>query len=163
MRSKALIHKSFLALFLLALAVWGASCTSSTPLQETTQQQKTQQQKSQQETTQQAAQAPPSTTQSSGLAAKIIGTWQATSLQGNPVPQGTTQVLTFSDDGTLQVTSNVGSQQANRTTQYSVLDDSHVQVAAPDGTSYVLTYDSNEDTLTGTVSGATVTYQRRTG
>ena len=163
MQPKVTIHKILLALFPLALVVWCASCTSSSPQQETTQQQAAQQQKTQQETTPQAAApAGPSATSGSDLTARIVGTWELTSLWGSPAPPGRL-VLTFSKDGAVQATSNIGSQQANLTGQYSVLDDSHVQLTAPDGTSYVLIYDSNEDTLRGTVQqGATVTFRRRT-
>ncbi len=79
-----------------------------------------------------------------------------TSFQGNPVPSGT-QVLTFSEKGTLQSTSSDGSM--DFTAQYSVLDDSQIRITA-DSLSYVLNYSLNGDTLTVTAQNRTATFQR---
>jgi heat shock protein HslJ len=150
-------HKILLALFLLALAAWGTSCTSSTQEEQPTQQQATQQETTQQETTQQAAS--PATTASSSsdeLAARFVGTWEKTSFQGEPVPPGT-QVVVFSPDGTLQSSTSDGSE--DWTGQYRVLDDSHIQFTVPTG-SYVANYTLNGDVLTMSAQGQTGTFQR---
>ena len=155
---KNAIHKILLALFLLALAAWGTSCTSSTQEEEQpTQQQATQQETTQQETTQQAAS--PATTASSSsdeLASRFVGTWEKTSFQGEPVPPGT-QVVVFSPDGTLQSSTSDGSE--DWTGQYRVLDDSHIRFTVPTG-SYVANYTLNGDVVTISAQGQTGTFQR---
>lgn len=130
------------------------------------QQESTQQaaQKTQQESTQQqATKTTPSTAQGGDAASRLIGTWDATSIQGDPVAPGT-QTLTFSDDGTLRSTFNDGFSNAETTTQYSVLDDSHIQSIDPDdGTPIVANYSLEGDTLTLESQGAQgipATYQR---
>lgn len=158
MNPKNAIHKVLLALFLLALAAWGTSCTSSTQEEEQpTQQQATQQETTQQETTQQAA-SPATTVSSSSdeLAARFVGTWEKTSFQGEPVPPGT-QVVVFSPDGTLQSSTSDGSE--DWTGQYRVLDDSHIRFTVPTG-SYVANYTLNGDVVTISAQGQTGTFQR---
>jgi len=153
MNPKNAIHKVLLALFLLALAAWGTSCTSSTQEEE----QPTQQETTQQETTQQAA-SPATTVSSSSdeLAARFVGTWEKTSFQGEPVPPGT-QVVVFSPDGTLQSSTSDGSE--DWTGQYRVLDDSHIRFTVPTG-SYVANYTLNGDVVTISAQGQTGTFQR---
>ena len=159
-------------LVLLALAAWCTSCSpSSTTQQETTQQQATQQKTAQQEATQQkivqqettqqkTVQAPPSaTTPGSDLTASFVGTWDETFLNGESVPSGT-QVLTFSEDGTLQSTSNDGSPDTNFTAQYSVLDESRIVITLQDGTSYEDNYSLDGDVLTLTAEDQTSVFQR---
>ena len=163
MNPKNAIHKVLLALFLLALAAWGTSCTSSTQeeeqptQQQATQQETTQQETTQQETTQQAA-SPATTVSSSSdeLAARFVGTWEKTSFQGEPVPPGT-QVVVFSPDGTLQSSTSDGSE--DWTGQYRVLDDSHIRFTVPTG-SYVANYTLNGDVVTISAQGQTGTFQR---
>src|SRR5215217_6978506 len=153
---KGTIRKILLALVLLALAAWDTSCTSST--QEPTQQQATQQETQQQEPTQQEpTQQSPSTTSSTDLAAQFVGTWEKTSFQGNPVPPGT-QVLTFSNDGTLQSSTSDGSE--DWTAQYSVLDESHIRFTFQDGRSYVANYSRDGDVVTIRAADQTGTFQR---
>ena len=175
MEPRATIHKILLVLFL--LAAWGTSCTSSTQqetAQQQTRQETTRQQETQQETTRQASQTRPSTTQETpeqrespeqretpeqapDLAAQFVGTWEKTSFQGNLVPSGT-QVLQFSEDGTLKSSTNDGSE--DWTAQYSVLDDSHIRFTFQDGALYVANYSLNGDTLTVTAQDQTGTFQR---
>jgi len=115
-----------------------------------------------QETTQQAAQTSPSTGQSGDLATQLIGTWDATSIQGESVPPGT-QTLTFFEDGTLLSTYNDGSSTTDTTAQYSVLDDTRIEAIDQDGTPVVANYSLEGDTLTldsQGPQGLSATYQR---
>jgi hypothetical protein len=159
MEPNAGIYKFLLSLIVLSLAIWGTSCASSTTQQETTSQQKTQQGTIQRATT---AQVSSSTTPSSDRAAQLVGTWEAQSIQDQPLPAGTTAHLTFLNDGTLKGSGNVGSQATNLTGQYSVLDDSHLQVSI-NGDTQVWEYSLSGNTLRVTGQGVTSTYQRTGG
>ncbi len=127
--------------------------------QQKTQQEPTQQQKTQQEPTQPAAQSPPSIAQLDELAAQLVGTWDATSIQDSPVPPGT-QTLVFSEDGTLRTIYDDGTSSTDTTTQYTVLDDSRIEGIDPDGTPVVANYSLEGDTLTLDSQGVPATYQR---
>lgn len=102
------------------------------------------------------------TTSSSDLAARLVGTWEATNSQGTSLPPGTTMTLTFSADGTLQVATNGGSQNTNTTQKYIVLDDSHIQMG-PDEETQVWEYSLSGDTLTLAAPGGVATTYQRTG
>ena len=120
--------------------------------QESTQQQTTQQEPSQAAT--------PSSTQNNGdPAAQLIGTWEATSVQDNPVPPGA-QTITFFDDGTARVVNSAGSSETDITLQYSVLDDSRIAITIPDVGQAEATYSVNGDPLDLVLNGVPATYQR---
>ena len=120
-------------------------------------------QRTQQEPNQQDTQTTLSTTQSGDSALRLIGVWDATSIQGESVAPGT-QTLTFSDDGSLRATFDDGFSSADTMTQYTVLDDSRMESIDPDdGTPIVATYSLEGDTLTLESKGAQglpATYQR---
>ena len=159
MKPKPSTHKVVLTLLVLALAAWstascGGSSSNSSP-------------STQQQTSQQTAQkAPPSSTtsaSSSASATRLVGTWNATSVEGTSLPSGTTSTLTFSDDGTVQANQQAGaakgSQNTNLTGQYKVLDGSHLQMIA-NGNTQDFDYSLNGDTLTLTANGVTTTFQK---
>lgn len=105
----------------------------------------------QQEEAQQAPQgAAPS---SSGAGQGLVGTWKLTHINGNPLPDQYDR-MTFSEDGTLTSTSTifeeVGSDLEVPPVQYSVLDDTHLQITPPEeeGAPYVQEYSLEGDTLT---------------
>jgi hypothetical protein len=129
-------------------------------------QQKEAQQAPQQEPTQQeAAQSSPKTVPSSDLAGQgLIGTWELSSIEGNPFPEEMgTENITFSDNGTFELQStdpNVPDANTSFMGEYSVLDDSRIQVSYPDGTSEEQEYSLDDDTLTLLVEGVSHTYQR---
>ena len=101
--------------------------------------------------------APPNS--NSDLTSRFVGTWDKVSSQGNPVP-ARTQVLTFSEDGTLQSTSSDGSPETNFTAQYSILDASHIQFTFEDGRSYVANYSFSGSSLTIVAKDLTGVFQR---
>lgn len=155
MCSKALTRKCFPALlFVVVLVTWDVSCASPAT---TTQEETTSQETTSQVTQMQKTQPGTTTARSSDLAERLIGTWEATSIEGNPASPGAV-VLTFSRDGTLQ---QYGSQTPTITAQYSVLDESRIQLSYQDGTTGILNYSLNDDTLTTTVGRVNVTFQRR--
>ena len=111
---------------------------------------------------QEAAQSSPPPAQSSDLAAPLIGTWELTSVDGNPLPPEIgTESTTFSDDGTfiVQVTAP-NTPDESFTGEYSVLDESRIQFTYPDGMSEEQEYSLDDDTLTLLVEGVPQTYQR---
>jgi glucose/arabinose dehydrogenase len=105
-------------------------------------------------TDQEAAQSTTQTpTQSSERAAAgLIGTWQLTHQQGEPLPlnpEGHNGRVTFSEDGTAQVEAASSLHIPPLQLEYSVLDDSHIQFTNPEnGESYVQEYQLEGDTLT---------------
>lgn len=93
---------------------------------------------------QQAAQPSPPAAQSGGSAAGLVGTWEMTHSQGEPVDPGT-GTQTYSEDGTFQSTS-FGL--ITLTGQYSVLDDSRIQFTADGESGPAQEYSLEGDTLT---------------
>jgi hypothetical protein len=89
---------------------------------------------------------------SSGAGQGLVGTWKLTHINGNPVLDQ--YRMTFSEDGTLTSTSTlfeeVGSELEVPPVQYSVLDDTHLQITPPEeeGAPYVQEYSLEGDTLT---------------
>ncbi len=110
-------------------------------------------QQARQEPDQQAAQPSPPTQSVGRAASGLIGTWALTHINGNPVPDQYDR-MTISEDGTLQSTSTifeeVGSDFEVPPVQYSVLDDTHLQITPreEDGAPYVQEYSLEGDTLT---------------
>jgi hypothetical protein len=82
-----------------------------------------------------------------------VGTWQITHINGNPLPDQYDR-MTFSEDGTLTSTSTlleeVGSDLEVPPVQYTVLDDTRLQITPPEeeGAPYVQEYSLEGDTLT---------------
>ena len=117
-------------------------------------QRKETQQASQEPTDQEAAQPTTPTQSSDRAASELIGTWQLTHQQGEPLPlnpEGHNGRVTFSEDGTAQLELASSLQLPPLQLQYSVLDDSRIQFANPEnGESYVQEYHLEGDTLTTT-------------
>jgi hypothetical protein len=106
-----------------------------------------------QEPNQQAAQPSPPTQSSGGAASGLIGTWQITHINGNPLPDQYDR-MTFSEDGTMQSTSAIlneaGLDLEVPPVQYSILNDTRLQITPreEDGAPYVQEYSLEGDTLT---------------
>ena len=89
----------------------------------------------------------------SGDGRGLVGTWQITHINGNPLPDQYDR-MTFSEDGTLTSTSTlleeVGSDLEVPPVQYTVLDDTRLQITPPEeeGAPYVQEYSLEGDTLT---------------
>jgi hypothetical protein len=155
MRFKGLSRRQWFRLFgvfvLPTLIVLSTSCSSSSsedeviePLTQLQPEQATQP-------------APPNS--NADLTSRFVGTWDKVSSQGNPVPSRT-QVLTFSEDGTVQSSSSDGSSETNFTAQYSILDASHIQFTFKDGTSYIANYSFSGATLTIVAKDITGVFER---
>jgi hypothetical protein len=81
---------------------------------------------------------------------QLVGTWQLTHIDGNPLPDPYDR-MTFSEDGTLTSTiEEAGSDIELPPAQYRVLDDTYLLITPPeeDGAPYVQEYSLDGDTLT---------------
>jgi len=89
----------------------------------------------------------------------LVGTWEAVSLNGQPIPEGMSVVMTFHDDGTAEATTIIGGQVESYAAVWST-SDGILTVTSPTETD-TIPYTISGDTLTILDDGDTVVLNRQ--
>ena len=89
----------------------------------------------------------------------LVGTWSATAMNGQPLPDTISVTIIFRDNGTCQESTNLGGEADTGSGTWNA-DNGVLTIITDDGTE-TATYSVSGDTLTITSAGDVITFKRK--